>query len=480
MNHIFLDANIFLQCKSLDQLPWGDITENQDAVLLIPQAVQKEIDKLKSDGNGRRSKRARKASSLFKEIIRADECTKKISCGRVSIDITFPPSIRKEKRKSDDFLDPTIPDDLIILDILAYKNIYPDNGVYLLTHDSNLLLTAKNHGIKFIENPNGWLLDPEPDEKDKKIKELENKISELKKNYPEIVISVNGLSDETQVLNKSVTLYQPLNIDQIESLIDQIKANHPMEEDFSEPKQMFPKIGMGIMKYVPPPEEDIERYQNELYPTWIKKVEKTLYASHDSIELSEFTININFYIENTGAVPANNVILKVSVSDGFLLLPPTDEESVDKSNLLSIPSPPAAPEGEYRHPHFPELGRLGQLAKSWGHINPNIGNLSELMAARRDRDRNAFYWKPRRPKEPNTSFEMECTEFRHKSDKENFCFSVLIPKSDPPKGGLMTVTVTAANLHDPVAVNIPLHISYKEGDIVTFIKENLRVRKETS
>src|SRR5204863_93943 len=65
---LFTDTNFFLQLKQVTDLPWGTVCSGKDLVLVVPRAVQKEISRLKSDGNSRRAKRARSAAGRLMGI----------------------------------------------------------------------------------------------------------------------------------------------------------------------------------------------------------------------------------------------------------------------------------------------------------------------------------------------------------------------------------------------------------------------------
>lgn len=65
---IFVDTNLFLQCKAIKQIDWQSLVTEQDVRLLIPWGVVQEIDKNKKDGNLRRARRSKAALKLFKEI----------------------------------------------------------------------------------------------------------------------------------------------------------------------------------------------------------------------------------------------------------------------------------------------------------------------------------------------------------------------------------------------------------------------------
>ncbi len=74
MKVFFLDTNIFLQCKDVDKLRWNEVAGNEDEILLlIPTPVEKEINNLKQDGNRRRSKRARIANSMMRDVLKAND-----------------------------------------------------------------------------------------------------------------------------------------------------------------------------------------------------------------------------------------------------------------------------------------------------------------------------------------------------------------------------------------------------------------------
>src|SRR5437762_9334064 len=71
----FPDSNVFLQCKPLTDVDWKTQTSASEIRLLISSTIQREIDRLKGDGRGRRADRARKTATLFRSIFRAADGT---------------------------------------------------------------------------------------------------------------------------------------------------------------------------------------------------------------------------------------------------------------------------------------------------------------------------------------------------------------------------------------------------------------------
>jgi hypothetical protein len=76
------DANLFLQCKAIKSLPWGELAEAESVAIYIGRTLQEEIDSLKSDGNQRRARRAREANSFIKQLLRVPNETMVRCSGR--------------------------------------------------------------------------------------------------------------------------------------------------------------------------------------------------------------------------------------------------------------------------------------------------------------------------------------------------------------------------------------------------------------
>lgn len=66
--YLFPDTNLFIQCKSLNELDWSEWANFSEIHLIVCRPVLREIDNQKNRGNGRVSRRARKAHSLFRDI----------------------------------------------------------------------------------------------------------------------------------------------------------------------------------------------------------------------------------------------------------------------------------------------------------------------------------------------------------------------------------------------------------------------------
>ena len=148
---LFLDTNCFLQLKELHSLPWVDIFDESELWILVPRTVQGEIDRLKQDGNGRRSRRARKASALLRETIRTADERLLIRESLPRVVLGFPPVVERP-RANPSTLDQTRADDQIVAEVLNYMQEHPLQQVAVLTNDSGLMLTARHHKCALLRN----------------------------------------------------------------------------------------------------------------------------------------------------------------------------------------------------------------------------------------------------------------------------------------------------------------------------------------
>jgi hypothetical protein len=67
--HLFPDTNLLVQCHPLEQLDWSAWRDFDEVHLIISRPVQSEIDDHKNKGGERLARRARRASSLLRDII---------------------------------------------------------------------------------------------------------------------------------------------------------------------------------------------------------------------------------------------------------------------------------------------------------------------------------------------------------------------------------------------------------------------------
>jgi hypothetical protein len=457
---LFPDTNFFIQCRDGSQINWNKLfPDEQHILLVIPKAVADEIDRQKQDGNTRRAKQARKANSFFREIILSETGKVTIKESKPTVEATFsPPNLAS--CSFPDFLDLGRNDDQIIAEILRYKATEPGQEPSLLTHDTNPLRAARLCGLTFVVIPDEWLLEPEPDTKDKRILDLERKVKELQAQGPLFeVTAMDECSEIIQNLEVDIPYYPELTEDEITNMVGCVKQELPMETNFpkEEPQKELGNIfipislqGFGMRKtYVLPSEAEIEKYQRETYPQWLKDVKAYFQNLAENLTTQNRTSFITFCVNNFGSAAAENALIEFhALGDVLLICKPDAEEMENILDKMKFPSPPAAPKGYWKTQSFSVLDNYLQ--------NQHGLTFESLMAPPiipnfEKRDKNEIYWKPRRPEEPANYWCFECDEFRHQIEKEYFLIGIDTGnnKKELYEGAVRCV-VSAKNLVKPV------------------------------
>lgn len=485
MKTFFLDTNIFIQCRDLKQLPWNEVTDEDSILLLIPRPVQEEIDRNKQDGNSRRSKRARKASSFIRKIVLSENSIITIKNSGPLVKISFSPPLNLDKDISD-ILDITHTDDRIIAETIAYRNSHPDQDVSIITHDTNPLLTAKRCGLAYVVIPDQWLLPPEPDLRDKKIEALERSLKELQNKAP--IIEIEAVSDSGKPISHlsiEIVRYDEIKENEFDELISNVKKTYPMETKFQEkPSSTIPNKFSALnsihsvlgytQRYLPPNDDEIEKYKNEEYPDWIEQVEMFFKSLPKSLESSTRKASISIVVTNNGNLPAENAIIEFRALGGIFLEPPdkNDDENSKKDKILKFPQPPIPPKGKWvkeRNTLFSAIHAFDHFAK--GFVSPVYKPLLKPFIPK-PHDRNAFYWKNGKSYTISKSWTFECDEFRHKVEPEVFDMTIVIPSSN---GNIekcaIKCLVTAKNLPKPIKYVLKANIGYVKGNIIEKTKE---------
>ncbi len=106
-----------------------------------------------------------------------------------------------------------------------------------------------------------------------------------------------------------------------------------------------------------------------------------------------------------------------------------------------------------------------------------VSNLNSLSAIEnnRSRDPNGFWYK-NKPGVPSKSFDIECEQWRHGIDYEDFHGMIYFRRSIAKIEGMLECVIHAENLTEPVSKTIPVKIEAETLDgrgYVTTLINNL-------
>jgi hypothetical protein len=482
--YLFPDTNLFFQCRPLEQLGWGLWKDFDEVHLIVSRPVQVEVDDHKGKGSNRRSDRARKASRLFRDIITSAYKHQTIRAAaplvKLFVQLQIEPSdeiLKLNYNRSDHQL-------IGIAHAFAMQNAGAD--VRVLTDDGGVLATADMVGFPYVEIPPDWLLPPETSDGQKRITALQKEVDRLKAAEPKVHIQCLDMSrSPVETLEIKHPLYRPLNGDQVADLMERLRQDCAVATDFgSADDPVHPLLGTrgaGALltmrwgqAWLPASEVEIADYRDTKYPNWLNDCQAMLGNLHELLNADVGSPTVWFSIENKGTRPGKDVLVTLSASGNFLIMPtkridPDDEEK-PRAKVVALPAPPAPPHGKWvinqpyagflNHPGLLEAAGRSSLGYRTGVMDAALGGLPRIELP----DPNRFYFRPHRPKEPVVSFSRECEQWRHSMPAEEFGLEIRFDQDADSIAGLLECRVHAENLTDPSTMSVPVQIAIEEAD----------------
>lgn len=468
--YLFPDTNLFIQCRSLRELPWSALGEFEEIHLVVCRPVQREIDSQKYRGNDRVADRARKTYGLFREIIASGLDHRVVSDGRpvvkLYLDSLLPnPDLR-------DRLDYSKPDDEVVGCLDTFQRHNQDKTVYLLTHDGGPMMTAKSLNIHFMPIEDNWLLPPENNKTERELIRVKDRLAQIEEAEPRFHLTcVDEQGKELNSLEVEYVVYNPLAESDVAALVQSLESQFPPSKDFGS-REFAERQTRGVLgafgakgQYVPASDEAIAEYTNQ-YAHWIEESEHILATLHDEMQRSGRQLVLTFVGANIGSRPGRAVLVQFRAKgDVQICVPLEDDERIDEEGMVQmrLPSPPQPPQGRWQ-PFFLVPGILSGALRSQLLIERPTVTLPFSPADHR-RDPNAFYFKGTRPMDPVDAFGMECEQWRHGLDDERFMLQVSVDCSEDKISGVVECTIHAENLSEPLKRVIPVRIDVKRVSV---------------
>ena len=480
--HYFVDSNLFIQCRPLEQIDWSPWDTFEEVRLIVSSPVLREIDYRKNKGNDRVGRRARATSAMFRKMLSKGHKFVRNDAPRVALYIE---SHHRYSKDLEHRLNYEERDDQLIGVAYEFAQHNKSCEVRLLTHDTTPLYTANGLGLTADIIPDEWLLPPETTKKEKEMRALREENTRLKKAEPSFTIRCVDKSDlELKRYHSSHTWFEPLTDEQIDGLMQRLKDRFPRVTDFGsrEPSERaLKRTGWNSLLgtteiFTPATDKEIAKYTDETYPNWLNDCEHLLRNHHRALQLQTSVLGFSFLAENTGTRPAADALITIEARGRFRIKPPPtdgrdDEQdggTDDLGTLLPkvLPPPPVAPMGRWRRKigHWHQIDAVTRSLLRNRDLVPRASGISDLPSLQFQnprRDRNAFYYKPDRPARPQSTFSLECDQWRHDDGEINFCGEIHVPTDHDVAKGAIACRIQASNLSKSTFVCIPVEIEIK-------------------
>lgn len=155
---LFIDTNVLLHCRSLDQLDFGELAIPQEVVVAIANPVVHELDRLKYDPRERPRMRATAALNLIGDLLGGGDPVMRNGIRVLHITARLP-----DEAVPPEFDFRNVDDQIVIFALQAHKE-RRYSAVKVLTNDLSMRLRAMGQGIDAFSPPSSWRLPAEPDE----------------------------------------------------------------------------------------------------------------------------------------------------------------------------------------------------------------------------------------------------------------------------------------------------------------------------
>jgi hypothetical protein len=472
----------------MDQLDWSAWAQYDEVHLLVSRPVQVEIDKQKGGGNSRLAARARKASTLFRDILGAPNGYIEFKKAQPTVRLYLRPELKRDESLANQLTYEERDDQLVgIASQFSKENVGSD--VTVLTHDTGPMATSQLIGLPFSEIPDSWLLPPEVDEAQKKMNALQAENARLQQAEPSFSVRAESNSEPSSPVYWSIPIYVPLSPDEVASLIESIKSRLPIETDFGsrvpvERKATGTNITARILgdseKFTPATDDEISTYQSDRYPNWLNECESLFLRIHEELNGRTTWPEVVIIISNTGSRPAADTLVTFAASEQFGIHPPIpqDDDEVPEPEL-ALPLPPSAPKGRWGW-YSGKPSAFGIRHVSTMATLPTYDSISPIRSF--TRDPNTFYYK-NRPHEPVSSFALTCEQFRHRGEEEVFLLTIFAPMCPGTAAGAIEVRVEAANISNPHITQVPIRLMISETNPLSEAEkliEKLVQKRQTS
>lgn len=317
----FLDTNVFLHYKPIDEIDWPDLLKVDRATLIVAPVVLRELDKLKSLGEKART-RARAASAIRKLSGYLSTPSSAVVGDRIEIHfVESDPVVAFEPLR----LSPELPDDWLIATMLEHRANHPGSCITLVTGDLGLQVKARTHSLSWLELPHTLKLPEETDADQRRIRELEREVLELKRRLPDLRLTFeNGANHRDFSLSKG----PPLTVDAISQLMAELRLKYPKAQ---KPDHVL----VADLVFGVPSDLDIKKF-NTMLDKFYVAYEAYLRAAHEDADMRGRVIRVALKLKNIGSCPADDIGIHMSLPDGLRVAETLEE-------LCKPPKEPMAP-----------------------------------------------------------------------------------------------------------------------------------------
>jgi len=467
--YAFIDTNVFLHCKDLGALPWNEIGDANEVIVVATRTVRREIDKIKDDPRQPRSKRARYVSSLLSGAAEKPSRTSTLRDSEPAVRLQILSAPKRTREGLD--LTASGQDECLVAEIAGFVDEGMTPHVFL-SRDGYAVSYAQDHRLEARRPPEGWDLPAEKDTEQVELAELRRTVAEYEARQPKVSADfVSADNSRIITLDMCTNSYEMLTPSDVEAVVDQICRTFPKVTEFGQRAQIaetaqsgefgellnvFNKLALGFQNFFPPTEAQIHRYWDE-YDEWRNMLLKAIPDFPDRLAEDSRKARLAFTLQNSGTVPAEGVIVEISVPVGFRLYRLRDE----KKQEVSLPRPPAAPTS----------GLVGTGTIGSGYTFDSVARMADTIMLpesaweRQEKSRNVHVLRYVNAFSDGTVVRLACDELRHGVAPAKCDLVLEVVDTSMSRNVVLDYLVSATNLIKPLRGRLPVCSAINQRDM---------------
>lgn len=411
----FIDSNVALECSALGGLPWKEINASGPILVLVVPTVMQEVESKKN--HARLADHARRFNRTLRPLLEGQSTVLVRESPAPRVEIALADCTRVDWEQYPE-LDRDEPDARVVAQAMSAQGPSPDARV-VVSQDIRPLYLAKRHGLNIHQVSETWLRPKEISEAEKKVANLQRQLYAMKEREPQLSLHLS-----TSQPSVDVHRIQALSPDERGAIQETIIRLSPMPEQERSGFTSF----MG----------DYDHTLDERYRKWeLNKVSHFVRDYERKIELNYGQLKIRLLIENTGQVPAESLLIRLTATGGWF----------NESYVLAIPSGPPAPS--------PKRSLMDM------HMPRTLHDSIRSMA---QPGKHEFVVLD----DPKRSLEVQiaCADFRHGLAYEYAVIGRADPHADEFR---IDAVVTAANLYGETKTSIVVPRNVKDSSVADLI-----------
>lgn len=307
MKYVFVDTNFLIHYRSIEEIDWANFFKEEKLSFQISQTVVEELDNHKYSEKNFLQKRSRKILSRLQKIedwnsnlpknLNVNICTLQIS-----------DEIYRKKN-----LNKSRPDDRIIASLLEYHSQNKENKPVLVTGDFSMSIKAKTFDIETVILNEEFQVPSSESDEIKEIRRLKHENERLKNLFPDVDLAFQNKKNFSKQF-----IHKPLKVREnyIDNKIKDLKKNYPKVEIRRNNERTvtvndLAKLKLPSFNQKPPKiyNEELDEFYAE-YRSYLKQRIYYLAMLRRSFELV-------ITVCNEGTSPAEDIDIRLHFPDGF-------------------------------------------------------------------------------------------------------------------------------------------------------------------